>query len=311
MPIAVVGSLGLDTIETPAGRVEEVLGGSAAYFALAARHFLPVSVVAVVGTDFPAEARRALEHPELDLTGLEVQDGKTFRWEGVYSRDMNTRETRRTELNVFERFRPKLHPEARAATNVFLANIDPVLQREVLDQLERPRMIMLDTMNYWIHGKRADLLEIMKRVRILLINEEEARELTGEALTHKAARAILEFGPEVVVIKQGEHGAFLHSEKRELYFTCPAVPIESVVDPTGAGDTFAGGFFGALARMGRVTERTLRAAVVYGTVLASFTVEDFGVAGLLRLKRSEILRRAEAIMQMTRFSLENTARLVR
>lgn len=310
MPIAVVGSVGLDTIETPAGRVEEVLGGSAAYFALAARHFLPVSVVAVVGSDFPVEARRALEHPELDLTGLEVQEGKTFRWEGVYSADMNTRETRRTELNVFERFRPKLHAEVRAATNVFLANIDPVLQREVLDQLDRPRLVLLDTMNYWIHGKRAELLEILKRIRILLINEEEARELTGEAQTHKAARAILSLGPEAVVVKQGEHGAILQS-KRELYFTCPAVPIESVVDPTGAGDTFAGGLFGALARMGRVTDRTLRAAVVYGTVLASFTVEDFGVAGLLRVKRPEILRRADAIMEMTRFQLDDTARLVR
>ena len=309
MGIAVVGSLGLDTIETPAGRVEEVLGGSAAYFALAARHFVPVSVVAVVGTDFPPEARRALDHPDLDLTGLEVQEGKTFRWEGVYSRDMNTRETKRTELNVFERFRPKLDDSLRAMPNVFLANIDPVLQREVLDQLLHPRLVLADTMNYWIHGKRAELLEIMKRIRILLINEEEARELTGEALTHKAARALLTLGPEAVVIKQGEHGAFL--QRRDLYFTCPAVPIESVVDPTGAGDTFAGGFFGALARMGRVTDRTLRAAVVYGSVLASFTVEDFGVGGLLRAERPEILRRADAIMEMTRFSLDNMARLIR
>jgi len=307
--IAVVGSLGLDTIETPAGRVEEVLGGSAAYFALAARHFVPVSVVAVVGTDFPEAARRALDHPDLDLTGLEVQEGKTFRWEGVYSRDMNTRETKRTELNVFERFRPRLDASLRAMPNVFLANIDPVLQREVLDQLLHPRLVLADTMNYWIHGKRAELLEIMKRIRILLINEEEARELTGQALTHKAARALLTLGPEAVVIKQGEHGAFL--QRRDLYFTCPAVPIESVVDPTGAGDTFAGGFFGALARMGRVTDRTLRAAVVYGSVLASFTVEDFGVEGLLRAERPEILRRADAIMEMTRFSLDNMARLIR
>jgi len=307
--IAVVGSLGLDTIETPAGRVEEVLGGSAAYFSLAARHFLPVALVAVVGSDFPVEARRALEQPELDLSHLEVQEGKTFRWEGVYSRDMNTRETRRTELNVFERFRPKLNDRLRASTNVFLANIDPVLQREVLDQLRNPRLVLCDTMNYWIHGKRPELLEIMKRVRILIINEEEARELTGEPLTHKAARAILELGPEVVVIKQGEHGAFL--QRRDLYFTCPAVPIESVIDPTGAGDTFAGGFFGALARMGRVTDRTLRAAVVYGCVMASFTVEDFGVGGLLRVDRREILRRADAIMEMTRFTLDDTARLLR
>ena len=309
MAIAVVGSLGLDTIETPAGRVEEVLGGSAAYFALAARHFLPVSVVAVVGADFPAEARRALEHPDLDLSGLEVAEGKTFRWEGVYSKDMNTRETRRTELNVFEHFRPKLHTGLRSCANVFLANIDPVLQREVLDQLVNPRLVLCDTMNYWIHGKREELLAIFKRVRILLINEEEARELTGESLTHRAARAILSLGPETVVIKQGEHGAFLQG--RDLYFTCPAVPIESVIDPTGAGDTFAGGFFGALARMGRLTDKTLRAAVVYGCVMASFTVEDFGVAGLVRVKRQEILRRADSVIKMTRFSLDDTARLLR
>ena len=309
MAIAVVGSLGLDTIETPAGRVEEVLGGSAAYFALAARHFVPVSVVAVVGADFPAEARRALEHPDLDLSGLEVREGKTFRWEGVYSKDMNTRETRRTELNVFEHFRPKLHDGLRSCANVFLANIDPVLQREVLDQLLNPRLVLCDTMNYWIHGKREELLAIFKRVRILLINEEEARELTGEPLTHRAARAILSLGPETVVIKQGEHGAFLQG--RDLYFTCPAVPIESVIDPTGAGDTFAGGFFGALARMGRLTDKTLRAAVVYGCVMASFTVEDFGVAGLVRVKRQEILRRADSVIKITRFSLNDTARLLR
>jgi hypothetical protein len=222
---------------------------------------------------------------------------------------MNTRETRRTELNVFERFRPKLPERLRAFTHVFLANIDPVLQREVLDQLRDPRLVLCDTMNYWIHGKREELLAIMKRVRILLINEEEARELTGEPLTHRAARAILDLGPEAVVIKQGEHGAFL--QRHDLYFTCPAVPIESVIDPTGAGDTFAGGFFGALARMGRVTDRTLRAAVVYGCVMASFTVEHFGVKGLLRVQRSEILRRADSVMEMTRFSLDNTARLIR
>ena len=309
MAIAVVGSLGLDTIQTPAGRVEEVLGGSAAYFALAARHFLPVSIVAVVGSDFPAEARRTLEHPDLDLSGVEVREGKTFRWEGVYSKDMNTRETLRTELNVFEQFRPKLHDGLRSFTEVFLANIDPVLQREVLDQLKHPRLVLCDTMNYWIHGKRKELLEILKRVRILLINEEEARELAGESLTHRAARRILSLGPETVVIKQGEHGAFLQS--RDLYFTCPAVPIESVVDPTGAGDTFAGGFFGSLARMGRITDRTLRAAVVYGCVMASFTVEDFGVLGLARVQRPEILRRADQVMEMTRFSLDNTARLLR
>jgi sugar/nucleoside kinase (ribokinase family) len=309
MAIAVVGSLGLDTIQTPAGRVEEVLGGSAAYFALAARHFLPVSVVAVVGTDFPPHAREALDHPELDLAGLEVQAGRTFRWEGVYSRDMNTRQTIRTELNVFERFKPVLSPRARSHKNVFLANIDPVLQREVLGQLRRPQLVLADTMNYWIQNKRDELLETLKQVRMVIINEEEAREITGEGLTHKAARALRTLGPETVVVKMGEHGAFLHGS--DLSFTCPAYPIESVVDPTGAGDTFAGGFFGALARMGRVTERNLRRATVYGCVLASFTVEGFGVSGLQRAEREQILRRAEEIAAMTRFNLLDTARILR
>ncbi len=309
MAIAVVGSIGLDTIRTPAGKVEDVLGGSAAYFSLAARHFLPVSLVAVVGRDFPAAARAMLEHPELDLSGLEVAEGKTFRWEGVYSADMNSRETLRTELNVFEQFKPKLPERTRALKNVFLANIDPVLQQEVLGQLKQPQLVLADTMNYWIHSKRDELLKILRQVRMLIINEEEAREITGEALTHKAARAILSLGPETVVVKQGEHGAFLQSSGE--YFSCPAVPIETVVDPTGAGDSFAGGFVGALARMGRVNDRNLRRAVVYGAVLASFTVEGFGVTGLLRATREEILSRAEGIAAMTRFDLSDTSRILR
>jgi sugar/nucleoside kinase (ribokinase family) len=309
MAIAVVGSIGLDTIETPAGRVEEVLGGSAAYFALAARHFLPVSLVAVVGADFPHSARAALEHPEVDLAGLEVREGKTFRWEGVYSQDMNTRKTIRTELNVFEHFKPILRQETRALKNVFLANIDPVLQRNVLAQLRRPQLVLADTMNYWIHTKRAELLETLRLVRILIINEEEAREISGEALTHRAARAIRSLGPETVVVKMGEHGAFLHGEGHS--FTCPAYPIETVIDPTGAGDTFAGGFMGSLARMGRVSDRNLRRATVYGCVLASFAVEGFGVAGLQRADRSQILVRAEQIADMTRFNLLDTARILR
>lgn len=309
MGIVVVGSLGLDTIETPTGRVEEVLGGSAAYFALAARHFGAVHLVAVVGSDFPAEARAALSLPEIDLSGLEVAEGRTFRWEGVYSKDLNTRQTLRTELNVFERFRPELPASLRQLRDVFLANIDPVLQRDVLAQLASPRLILADTMNYWIDNKRPELLETLKRVRILLINEDEARLLTGEALTHKAARAILALGPETVVVKMGEHGAFLLS--RGEYFVCPAVPLEHVVDPTGAGDTFAGGFMGALTRMGRITDLNLRRAIVYGCVLASFAVEEFSVGALLRIDRSEVLRRAEALTAMTRVSLDNTARVLR
>ncbi len=309
MAIAVVGSIGLDTIQTPAGRVEDVLGGSAAYFSLAARHFLPVSLVAVVGKDFPQEARATLTHPELDLTGLEVGEGKTFRWEGIYSQDMNTRQTIRTELNVFERFDPKLSEQTRSLKNVFLANIDPVLQRGVLEQLDRPRLVLADTMNYWIQNKREELLKTLKQVRMLLINEEEAREITGEPLTHKAARAILSLGPETVVVKQGEHGAFLQGPG--VYFSCPAYPIETVIDPTGAGDTFAGGFVGALARMGRIDERNLRRATVYGCVLASFAVEGFGVSGILRAGREAILSRADEIATMSRFDLADTARILR
>jgi len=307
--VAVVGSLGLDTIQTPTGRVVDVLGGSAAYFALAARHFTNVHLVAVVGEDFPDSARAALRHPELDLSGLETRPGRTFRWEGVYSDDLNTRRTIRTELNVFESFRPDLPASVRAARDVFLANIDPVLQREVLGQLQSPRLVLADTMNYWIENKREELLRTLRDVQILLINEEEARELTGEPLTHRAARAILELGPQTVVVKMGEHGAFLRNG--EDVFACPAVPLETVVDPTGAGDTFAGGFMGALSRMGRVTEGNLRRAVVYGCVLASFAVEEFGVGALLRMERDEALRRAEAVTAMTRVSLDNTARVFR
>jgi sugar/nucleoside kinase (ribokinase family) len=309
MSIVVVGSLGLDTIETPAGRAEEVLGGSAAYFALAARHYLPVSLVAVVGTDFPHAAHTMLDHPDLDLEGVEHAEGRTFRWEGVYTQDMNSRETLRTELNVFERFRPELPDRLRSLRHVFLANIDPSLQLGVLRQFQNPRLVLADTMNFWIRNKREELLRTLREVRMLLINEEEARELTGEPLTHRAARAILDMGPSTVVIKQGEHGAFLQSA--DLYFACPAFPVDSLVDPTGAGDTFAGGFFGALARMGRVTDLNLRRAVVYGVVMASFTVEGFGVTGLLRVEREEILRRTEAIFRMTRFSLDDTSRLLR
>ncbi len=309
MAIAVVGSLGLDTIHTPAGRVEEVLGGSAAYFSLAAKHFIPVSVVAVVGSDFPPEARRALDDPGVDLSGLEVRDGRTFRWEGIYSADMNSRETIRTELNVFEHFHPRLSDKVRSLQHVFLANIDPDLQADVLNQLERPRLVLCDTMNYWIHHKRKELLEILKRVQILIINEEEARELADEKVMHKAARAILSMGPQMVVVKLGEHGAFLQTDS--FCFTCPAVPLENVVDPTGAGDTFAGGFVGALARMGRVTERNLRAAIAFGCVMASFTVEDFGVRALLRLERNEALRRARALQGMSQFALDDTARVLR
>jgi sugar/nucleoside kinase (ribokinase family) len=309
MGIAVVGSLGLDTIATPAGRVEDVLGGSAAYFSLAARYFLPVSLVAVVGSDFPEDARRALAHPDVDLSGLEVRDGRTFRWEGIYSADMQKRETIRTELNVFEQFRPRLPERMRKLQHIFLANIDPDLQLEVLDQFSNPRLVLCDTMNYWIHHKHEQLRAVLRRVQVLLINQEEARELTGEAVTHKAARAIRAMGPEMVVIKEGEHGAFLETDG--FHFLCPAVPLETVVDPTGAGDTFAGGFVGALARMGRLTEKNLRAAVVFGCVLASFTVEGFGVLGLLSASREEAIRRARTLLSMTQFSLDDTARLLR
>ncbi len=302
MSLVVVGSVALDTVTTPAGKVEDALGGSALYFAAAASLLGPVSVVAVVGEDFPEEEIEFLKERGVDFRGLEKRPGKTFRWGGVYSEDLNQRETLFTHLNVFEDFSPSLPDAYRDAPFLFLANIHPRLQSQVLDQMRRLRFVAMDTMNFWIEGTPDELAAVLKRVQMLVINDSEARQLSGESQLLKAVRVTREKGPQTVVVKKGEHGALL--AYGDSLFWAPAYPVENVVDPTGAGDTFAGGMMGYLARAGEVTEATLRRAVMYGTALASFCVEDFSMRRLKTLTLEEVAERLRALQEMTRFDLE-------
>jgi sugar/nucleoside kinase (ribokinase family) len=299
MSILVVGSVAYDTIETPFGRADRVLGGSASFFSMAASFFAPVSLVGVVGTDFAEADIAALRARDVDLEGLERQDGKTFEWHGRYSYDLNSRETLRTDLNVFEFFEPRIPEAYRKARHVFLGNIDPVLQRGVLDQIEKPDIVACDTMNFWISGKLEDLRETLARVDVLLINDAEARQLSGEWNIVKAAAAIRALGPAILVIKKGEHGVLMFSEHG--LFAAPAYPLEQVFDPTGAGDSFAGGFLGYLASAGGRDDEVLRRAVVMGSTLASFSVEAFGVDRLKSLKRAEIAERYRLFKRLTHF----------
>ena len=305
MSILVVGSVAYDTVETPFGRAERVLGGSASFFAVAASFFVPVNLVGVVGEDFGEEQLRAFRGRDIDLEGLERVAGKTFHWQGRYSFDLNARETVCTELNVFETFKPKIPARYRRSEHVFLGNIDPVLQRDVLDQVERPRLVACDTMNFWIAGKPDELRRTLSRVDVLLINDAEARQLSGEWNMVKAARAIRAMGPRVLVVKKGEHGVLMFTEAGS--FAAPAYPLEEVFDPTGAGDTFAGGFVGYLAAQagggGRGAEDgpALRRAVIMGSTLASFCVEAFSLDRLLRLTRAEIDARFQLFKELTHF----------
>lgn len=299
MSILVVGSVAFDSVETPFGRVEEVLGGSGTYFSTSASFFTEVKLVAVVGEDFPDGHRQLLASRNIDLAGLQTVPGRTFRWAGRYGYDLNQAQTLDTQLNVFETFRPQLPAGYEDAEFVFLANIDPELQLEVLRQVKRPRLVACDTMNFWIEGKREALLRTLRHVDILLINEGEARQLAGEANLVKAARVILAMGPKTLVIKQGEYGALMFSE--HAIFSAPAYPLESVFDPTGAGDTFAGGFIGYLAATGNLAESSFRQAVVFGSVMASFTVEDFSLNRLQRLEHHEIEERFRRFKLLTEF----------
>ncbi|PYQ43860.1 MAG: sugar kinase [Acidobacteria bacterium] len=299
MSILVVGSVAYDTVETPFGRAEKVLGGSASFFSVAAAFFAPVSLVAVVGDDFGAAAMAAFEGRPIDLEGLERTAGKTFHWQGKYSYDLNSRETVCTDLNVFEFFEPRIPDRYRRSEYVFLGNIDPVLQRQVLDQVERPRLVACDTMNFWISGKPEEVRRTLAAVDVLLINDAEARQLSGEWNIVKAARAIRALGPHTLVIKKGEHGVLMFSE--EGSFAAPAYPLEEVFDPTGAGDTFAGGFLGYLAGSPKVDEAALRRAVVMGSTLASFCVEAFSLDRLLTLSRPEIDARYRLFKRLTHF----------
>jgi hypothetical protein len=299
MSILVVGSVAYDTVETPFGRAERVLGGSASFFSVAASFFVPVNLVGVVGHDFGEQQLAAFAGRPIDLEGLERMEGKTFHWQGKYSWDLNSRDTICTDLNVFEFFKPKIPARYRGSEVVFLGNIDPVLQRQVLEQVERPRVVACDTMNFWIHGKPAEVRETLKKVQILLINDQEARDLSGEWNLVKAARAIRAMGPGTLVVKKGEHGVLMFSE--EGCFSAPALPLEVVFDPTGAGDTFAGGFLGYLASTGQAGDAALRRAVVMGSTLASFCVEAFSLDRLLKLTRPEIDARYRDFERLTRF----------
>jgi sugar/nucleoside kinase (ribokinase family) len=305
MSILVVGSVAYDTVETPFGKAERVLGGSASFFAVAASFFAPVSLVGVVGEDFGEAQLRAFQGRDIDLQGLERAPGKTFHWQGRYSFDLNARETVCTELNAFETFKPKIPAAYRRCEHIFLGNIDPVLQRDVLDQVERPRLVACDTMNFWIEGKPEELRKTLSRVDVLLINDAEARQLSGEWNIVKAARAIRAMGPRVLVVKKGEHGVVMFAEGGS--FAAPAYPLEEVFDPTGAGDTFAGGFVGYLAAQTRGTSGAaeeavaLRRAVIMGSTLASFCVEAFSLDRLLRLTRAEIDARFRLFKDLTHF----------
>jgi sugar/nucleoside kinase (ribokinase family) len=299
MSVLVVGSIALDTVKTPFGEAQDALGGSAVYFAAGASFFTPVNVVGVVGEDFPLPGLDFLKARQVDLRGLSVQPGKTFRWSGVYGANLNERETLDTQLNVFAAFKPSIPDAYRRTDYVFLANIDPELQLDVLRQVERPRLIVCDTMNFWIEGKRDALLRTLKAVDVLILNDAETRQLAGEADLLRAVRKVLTLGPKTLVVKKGEHGALLISP--ETFFAAPAYPTESVFDPTGAGDSFAGGFVGRLAQTGDLSEDGLRRAVVYGSVIASFNVERFSVDRLKDLSQDEILERFRAFKRMTHF----------
>lgn len=301
MSLLVVGSVALDTVETPFGKAEDALGGSATFFAAAASLFHPVGVVGVVGDDYPVEALDFLERRGVDLGGVERAEGESFRWAGVYSFDLNSRETLETRLGVFAAFSPKIPEPMRAAEWVFLGNIDPVLQLDVLDQIQRPKFVACDTMNFWISGKRDDLLRLLERVDLLLVNDAEARELSGDHNLSRAARWIMERGPRYLVIKKGEHGAILFTPNS--VFFAPGYPLEDVFDPTGAGDAFAGGFMGHLAQCGRLEDADLRRAVIYGSVMGSFTVEKFSVDRLKDVTTEEIEERVRAFREMTVFEL--------
>ncbi len=304
MSILVVGSVALDAIETPFGRVQEALGGAATYFATVASLYDKVNLVGVVGSDFPREHIDFLASRGVDLRGLQIAEGRTFRWVGRYDYDLNMAHTLATELNVFGSFRPVLPADYGGSDYVFLANIDPDLQMSVLDQMRSPKLIALDTMNYWISSKRAALTEALKRVDVVLMNEAEVRQYADTFNLIVAARRILDLGPQALVVKKGEYGAVLFrrgSELTDSYFFAPAYPLEKVADPTGAGDTFAGGFVGYLARAGQVNADTIRQAIVHGSVVASFTVEGFSVDRLRDLTLSDIRQRYEAFRRLTTF----------
>jgi sugar/nucleoside kinase (ribokinase family) len=300
--LLVVGSVAFDALESPYGKVDRTLGGAATYFALSASFFAPVNLVAIVGDDFTEKDEHVLRGRGINLEGLERAAGKTFFWAGRYSENLNERVTLATDLNVFADFKPRLPEKYRSAKYVFLANIAPDLQRSVLHQVKgKPRLAALDTMNYWIEGSNAELRETLRHVQVLMINDSETRQLSSEHNLLRAAKRIFRMGPSILVVKRGEHGAMMVD--KHGVFSVPAFPLEEPHDPTGAGDSFAGGFMGYLAQVGRHDDAALRRAMVYGSVLGSFAVERFGLERLRTLKRSEINARARHFAKLTQFTL--------
>ncbi len=297
MSLLVVGSVALDSIFTPFGETADALGGSAVYFSVAGSLLHPVQVVGIVGRDYPVHELDRLAARGIDWSGVERADGESFRWKGKYSYDLQSRETLETRLGVFAHFQPKIPAAFRAAEFVFLGNIDPELQIGVLDQVQRPKLVVCDTMNYWIQGKKEALVRLLSRVDVLMVNDGEARELSGDWNIHRAGRWILARGPSRVVIKQGEYGALLIEPSRTFYV--PAFPLETVFDPTGAGDAFAGGFMAYLARTGSLDENNIRRAMVYGAAMGSYAVEQFGIRGFERIALSDVEARVRAFQDLT------------
>ena len=299
MSVLAVGSIAFDSVKTPFGSAREVLGGSAVYFSLAASYFTSVNLVGVIGEDFQESHLQVLRERAIDLQGLETAPGKTFRWSGVYSYDMNERETLETHLNVFADFRPKIPESYRDCRYLFLGNIDPDLQWDILQQVRKPELISLDTMNYWIETKRDSLLRALSAVHLLTLNDGEARQLSEEVNLVKAARKILDLGPRILIIKRGEYGALMFTDS--TVFSAPGYPLEVVYDPTGAGDSFAGGLCGYLANLDNVCDSTLRQAIIFGSTMASFCVEAFSVQRLRNLTYDEILERYRQFRRLSHF----------
>ena len=301
MSLLITGSIGLDSVKTQLEEHHDLLGGSASYAAIAASFFTPVNLVGIVGEDFPKKYIELYRKHGVNLDGLEIVAGKTFRWSGEYEWNMNNRRTLSIALNVFEKFNPTLPSQYRKAPFVFLANISPQLQMHVLSQVSKPKFVVADTMDLWINIAKDALLELLKKIDCLILNESEARELLKETSLIKAGRALLKLGPKYVCIKKGEHGCLLFG--KDLFFSAPAYPLEDIHDPTGAGDCFAGAFTGYLAKAGKVDADTLRKAVIYGSVIASYNVEAFSLGRLQTLTPADIASRYEFFRQISHFEL--------
>ncbi|HYF38747.1 MAG TPA: PfkB family carbohydrate kinase [Gemmatimonadales bacterium] len=301
MTLLVVGSIALDSIFTPFGQTADALGGSAVYFSVAGSLLHPVQVVGVIGQDYPEHELERLAPRGIDWSGVERASGESFRWKGKYSYDLQSRETLETRLGVFANFQPRLPDSFRSSRFLFLGNIDPELQLGVLEQVQKPELVVCDTMNYWIQSKKTALLQLLSRVDVLMVNDSEARELSGDWNIHRAGRWILARGPKRVVIKQGEHGALLIEPRRTFYV--PAYPLENVFDPTGAGDAFAGGFMAYLARTRSVAEDNVRRAMVYGAAMGSYAVEQFGIRGFDRVTLADVEQRVRSFQDLTHVSL--------